>query len=104
MWFVIVAVVALVAASAIAAASVLIVLGAAGGVGQLVGGRAWLGQLLVGGGIILLACGGLWLLLHRRMRAYRRDVMQKYELRKQSERTKYGTDVTHRAEQQSRNP
>jgi hypothetical protein len=98
---VLIVVVAIIAVSSIAAASVLVVLGAATGVGQLLGEQIWLGQLLVGCGTISLAGGGFWLLLLFRMRTYRRALIEKYELRKQTERGRYGTDVAQRAKQRS---
>jgi hypothetical protein len=102
MWAILGAVVALIAVSSVATASVLVVLGASAGVGQLLGGRYWLGQLLVGGGVISLTSGGIWLFLFWRVRAYRQALVKKYELRKQAERSRYGTDVAQRAEQLSK--
>jgi hypothetical protein len=102
MWAILGIVVALVASSIVAAGSVLFVIGLSNAVGHLLDGRIWLGQLLVGLVILAAASVGVWFVVDRQVRAYRRAMKMKYELRKQNERAEYGTDIEERAKQRSR--
>ena len=103
MWSILGIVVGLIAVSVIVAASAVLVMSLSTGVGQLLGGRIWLGQLVVSATILLSASGGVWLVLRRSLRKYQRELIEKYELRKQQERTEHGTDVEQRAKERSQN-
>jgi hypothetical protein len=103
MWSILGLVVGLIAVSIVAAASVLLIVGLATGLGELMGGRIWLGQLVVSATILLAASGGAWFVLRRSLRNYQRTIVQKYELRKEEERTEYGTNVEQRAKERSQN-
>ena len=99
MWAILGIVAGVIAVSVVAAAGVLLVVSLSTGVSQLLGGRVWLGQLVLSVAILIAATGGVWLVLHRRLRNYHRALVTKYERRKQQERTEYGTDVEQRAKE-----
>ncbi len=103
MWSILGLVVGLIAVSIVAAASVLLVVSLATGLGELMGGRIWLGQLVVSAAILIAASGGVWFVLRRSLRNYQRTIVQKYELRKEEERAEYGTNVEQRAKERSQN-
>lgn len=84
-------------AGALVAATVLVMNGAADAIGRLSGGRHWLGQILVGGGLLAITAGSIWYWLRRHNAAERKKVTEHYELRKQAERSRFGTDVSQRA-------
>lgn len=102
MWGILSVVVGATVVSIVVAASVLLVVSLSTGLGRLLGGRIWLGQLIVSGTILLLASGGVWLALWISLRKYQRMLVEKYERRKQKERTEYGTDVEERATNRSK--
>jgi hypothetical protein len=85
-------------ATAVIAAVVMLLDGLATGLGVLLGGRVWLGQLIVG--FVLLAGGGAgaWYFIRRQLGALRGRIREKYEQRKQDERAAFGTDIARRAE------
>jgi hypothetical protein len=101
MWSILAMVGGLAVVSVFVTASVLLVIGLATGVGQLLQGRTWLGQLIVSAAILLVGSGGVWLVLYLSLRKYQRSLVEKYELRKKDERTEYGTDIHERAKQRS---
>jgi hypothetical protein len=101
MWSILGIVIGLAAVSVVATASVLLVVGLATGVGQLLEGRTWLGQLIVGATILFAAIAGTWFVLNRGLRNYERTLVEKYELRKREERTEYGTDIHERAKERT---
>lgn len=84
-------------AGALVAAAVLMMNGTADAVGQLCDGRLWLGQILVGTGLLAITAGGVWHWLRRHIDAEHRKVTENYEHRKQAERSRFGTDVSQRA-------
>jgi membrane protein implicated in regulation of membrane protease activity len=102
-WCVLAVVASLIAVSIVATASVLLVVSLSTGVGELMGARTWLGQLVVSAAILLAASGGVWLVLRRRLNNYRRTIVEKYELRKEEERAEYGTSVEQRAKERPQN-
>jgi hypothetical protein len=95
--------VGLIAATIVATAAVLFVVSISAGLSELMGHRAWLGQLIVSVFILVSASGGAWLVVRRALRKYERTLVEKYEHRKQAERIEYGTDVEQRAKQRPRN-
>jgi hypothetical protein len=102
-WSILGIVLGLVAVSIVAAASVLLIVSLSTGVAQLFGGRIWVGQLVVSTVILLAASGGVWFVLRRSLRKYHRELVTKYERRREQERTEYGTDVEQRAKERSQN-
>jgi len=95
-------VVALLAGGAIVVtASVLLIAGLAQALGVLFAGdygpRVWLGNLIVGFGVLLLIGGGTYFLMSRLFGASKRATVKKYELRRQRQRADYGHDVLQRA-------
>src|SRR5262245_50718188 len=102
MWGILGIVIGAIVVSVVIAASVLLVVSLSTGLGQLLGGRVWVGQLLTSGTILAIASGGVWLALWISLRKYQRMLIEKYERRKQEERTDYGTDVEERAKDRSK--
>ena len=102
MWGILGVVIGAIGVSIVIAASVMLVVSLSTGLGQLLDGRIWLGQLIVSAAILLFASGGVWLALWISLRKYQRMLIQKYERRKQEERTEYGTDVEERAKDRSK--
>lgn len=83
--------------TALIVAAGLFVNGLATGVGNLCGGHIWLGQILVGGLLMLVAFGGLGAGMRFLRIAEHRRVVDKYETRKRRERATFGTNVAERA-------
>ncbi len=71
--------------------------GIAGGLGELFGGRLWLGELVTA--IVLLAIlgAGTMFILNRLTKASRERTAKKYASRQQQQRARFGTDVNQRA-------
>jgi hypothetical protein len=88
---------AVVLLSALAASTVLVITGMARGLAVLAGGRVWLGELAVGGAILVLftiaVAGGLRLW----SASQRRKTQQKYERRRNEQRARFGRDAAQRA-------
>jgi hypothetical protein len=59
-------------------------------------GRQWVGQLVVGGGLLLATGVGAAVYVWRSMRTAREKTIRKYESRHHAQREKYGTDVSRR--------
>jgi hypothetical protein len=77
----------------------LLVNGLATGIGILCGGQIWIGQIIVGGMLMLTAFGGLLVVMRSLRIVEHRRVVDKYETRKRRERSVFGTDVGERAAQ-----
>lgn len=75
----------------------LLVNGLAIGIGLLCGGQVWLGQIIVGGTLMLITFGGLFSVMRWLSVIEHRRVVNKYETRKQRERAIFGTDARERA-------
>ncbi len=87
-------VVGLVAAAAMIVVSVVLLLwGAAGGIGSALGGKMWLGALIIGA--FVLGCIGTaaWLFVARMIRSNRAKTVKKYEQRQSWQRGQFGRDV-----------
>jgi hypothetical protein len=95
--FVIVAAVAIAALivllAVLVSATALLLWGLADLIGGAFGGRTWVGALIVGGGILLLAVGGTYGGIWGWNRAAFRAAKRRYEARKQRQREKFGHSV-----------
>jgi uncharacterized membrane protein len=85
------------AVSVLAACVVLLFVGAAHGVGTALGGREWLGDLLVSVVVLGAIALGLKVGLGRFKMASRRGTVRKYENRRKQQRERFGHDVAERA-------
>lgn len=74
-------------------ATALLLWGLADLIGGAFGGRTWVGALIVGGGILLLAVGGTYGGIWGWNRAAFRAAKRRYEARKQTQRQKFGHSV-----------
>jgi hypothetical protein len=85
------------AATVMIVAVVMLFIGAADGLGALLGGRNWLGDLIVG--VVVLGAIALTFstLLSKFNTASRRRTMRKYEERRKQQREQFGHDVAERA-------
>jgi hypothetical protein len=81
----------------IVTSSVLVCVGLAQGIAAALGGRAWAGNLIVGLSLLALAGAGTWFGWSRLSAAFRRKMVQKYELRQRQQRADFGHDVEERA-------
>jgi hypothetical protein len=61
------------------------------------GGRAWVGNLAIGGGVLLILAVGVIIYIARQLRVSREQTIRKYENRHLAQRAKFGADVTQRA-------
>jgi len=71
--------------------------GAAGGLGRLFGGRLWLGQLVVGGGLLLLLTLGILIGVRTWQRRTLQQKVQQYDERQRQQRVAFGHSVADRA-------
>jgi len=87
-------------AAVVMAAAALIVRGIAGGLTRLLGGQAWAGDLLTG--VLVLATVGLltYFAMRGAVRASRQRTVNKYERRRDKQRTAFGRHAGQRAGQQ----
>jgi hypothetical protein len=74
------------------AAAFLLLSGIAGAIGNLLG-HPWIGDVIIGGGILLLAAGGVWFGLNRWQAAGFKVMKQRFEVRKQRQRVEFGRSV-----------
>jgi uncharacterized membrane protein YjgN (DUF898 family) len=81
-----------VGAGMLIAAAVLVLQGAAGGLGEWTQ-RPWLGELIVGLAVLSLAALAVYLGLARIRASSFRSTKEKYEQRKQEQRREFGHDV-----------
>jgi hypothetical protein len=80
-------------------ATALLLWGLADLIGGAFGGRTWVGALIVGGGVLLLAVGGTYGGIWSWNRVAFRAAKRRYEGRKQRQRDKFGHSVDPRADQ-----
>jgi hypothetical protein len=80
-------------------ATALLLWGLADLIGGAFGGRTWVGALIVGGGILLLAVGGTYGGIWGWNRAAFRAAKRRYEARKRRQRQKFGHSVDPRDDQ-----
>lgn len=83
------------------AAAVLAVMGAAGGIGALLGDRLWAGQLIIGVGMILTVVLAVWMTARGMNNSARRKAQVKYEQRHSEQRSRFGRDVPTAAERRA---
>lgn len=84
-------------AGLVVTAIVLCLGGAAGGLGSLFGGRLWLGQLVVGGGLLILLTLGILIGVRTWQRRARQQKVQQYDERQRQQRIAFGHSVADRA-------
>jgi len=83
-------------AGLIVTALVLLLDGAATGVALLLGGRLWLGQIIVGGVVLALLALGMILGMRAWQRRWRLQKVQQYDERQLQQRTAFGHNVADR--------
>jgi hypothetical protein len=88
---------AIVGGAIVATAAGLLVVGLAEALGNLFGGRYWLGDLVTGILILGLVGGGAYFMMNKLTGAWRTQTLKKYEQRKQDQRQRFDHDVTSRA-------
>lgn len=79
------------------AAAVYVLRGAAHGLGMLMGGRLWLGELIVGAVVLLGVAVVIVIGLKRVAGASRKRTVEQYEERQRAQRVQFGHDVEDRA-------
>ena len=84
-------------AGLVVTAIVLCLDGAAGGLGSLLGGRLWLGQLVVGGGLLILLTLSILIGVRTWQRRARQQKVQQYDERQRQQRAAFGHSVADRA-------
>jgi uncharacterized membrane protein YqjE len=90
----------LIAGGALVATAVgLIVVGLAVLLGNAFGGRYWLGNMVTGVLVLAVIGAGVWFMMNKLTGTWRSQTMKKYEQRKQSQRQRFGHDVSQRAAQ-----
>jgi hypothetical protein len=77
-WVIAIGLATLAAVILAATACVMVVIGIAGGVAELVGGRIWLGQLLTGGGLVIAGAFCGFLLVRIAQQRSRRKTLERY--------------------------
>ena len=86
-----------VAVALVVTATVLLCVGIAQALAVAMHGTTWAGNLIVGGGLLLILFGGAILGSRMLAAAARKRTMQKYELRQSQQRQSYGRSVADRA-------
>jgi len=96
--WVVLGVVGLIALAGLLVTSLVLLLdGAATGLGLLFGGRLWLGHIVVGGGVLVLLALGMFIGVRTWQSRSRRQKVQQYDERQLQQRTTYGHSVADRA-------
>jgi hypothetical protein len=90
---------AIVGAAIVATAAGLLVVGLGQALGVLFGYRMWLGYLVTGILILGAVAGGAYFMMNKLTGAWRSQTLKKYEQRKQTQRERFGLDVSNRAQQ-----
>ncbi|MDB5301565.1 MAG: hypothetical protein JWO87_3228 [Phycisphaerales bacterium] len=81
----------------VVAAVVLLLTGAAHGIGAALGGMDWLGDLIIGAFVLIVLAVGVIVALRKLTNTSRKTLVQKYESRKRDQRLQFGHDVRQRA-------
>ena len=81
----------------IVTAIVLLLSGAAAGLGLLFGGQLWLGQVVVGGGLLILLALGIFIGMRTWQHRSRQQKVQQYDERQLQQRAAFGRSVADRA-------
>ena len=84
--------------SLVATTTTLLLTGIAGGLAEAFGGRAWLGNLATGGGVLLLGALGLWTVRGIVGRLGFKHMAAKYAKRRTEQRDRFGRDVSQTTE------
>jgi len=84
-------------AGLIISAIVLLLGGAAAGLGLLFGGQLWLGQVVVGGGLLSLLALSIFIGMRTWQNRSRQQKVQQYDERQLQQRTAFGRNVADRA-------
>ncbi|MCE9606018.1 MAG: phage holin family protein [Planctomycetia bacterium] len=74
-------------------AVVMVLIGIAGGLGELIAHRPWAGSLVTGGVLLAVAFGTVRLVLPQWLLTSRRKIKEKYDRRRQTQRARFGHDV-----------
>lgn len=74
-------------------AVVMVLIGIAGGLGELLADRPWAGSLLTGCILLAIAFGSVRLMLPQWLVTSRRKVKEKYDRRRQTQRARFGHDI-----------
>jgi hypothetical protein len=88
---------AIVGATLLITSTVLVALGLAQLISIAADGRAWVGNLAIGGGVLLIVGAATAFYVSRALSAARKRMIEKYELRHTAQRAKYGADVPQKA-------
>jgi membrane protein implicated in regulation of membrane protease activity len=78
-------------------AIVLLCVGAAAGLALLFGGQLWLGQIVMGGGVLVLLALALFIGVRTWQRGWRQQKVQQYDERQLQQRAAFGRSVADRA-------
>jgi len=87
----------IVAIGTVATASALFVTGLAQAVSALLGGRTWAGNLIIGGGLLLIIMGATWFIIQRMFKSSQKSTVDRYEQRLQRQRVQHGHDARQRS-------
>jgi hypothetical protein len=82
-------------------AVVLVLIGAADGLGLLFGGRWWLGAIVVGGGTLVLLALGIFIGLRIWQSRWSQQKVQQYDERQIQQRATFGHSVADRATEET---
>lgn len=88
---------AIVAVTLVIVCTIMLAQGLAELISIAAGGREWVGNLALGGGVLLLLAVAIIIYVARQLRVAREQTIRKYENRHLAQRAKFGADVTQRA-------
>jgi hypothetical protein len=88
---------AIVALTFVIACTLMLAEGLAELISLAAGGRPWVGNLALGGGVLVILGVAAAICIRRQLRASREQTIRKYENRHYAQRAKFGADVTQRA-------
>ena len=87
---------AIVAVTFVIACTIMLADGLAELIGIAAGGRPWVGNVALGGGVLLIIAVSAGVYITRKLRSAREHTIRKYENRHDAQRAKFGVDVTQR--------
>jgi hypothetical protein len=93
MWAIVAAAAVVVLLAILVSATGLLLVGIAESITAVCGGRAWLGALITGGGVLLLGAAGLAIGLWSWQKSAFEAAKEKYAARKRRQRAKFGRSV-----------
>ncbi len=85
------------AGTVVVVAVVLMLVGLAKAIGAALGGMEWLGDLIVGVGVLVVIGAGAMIAVKRMTGSSRKQTVDKYESRKRRQRHEFGQDIRQRA-------